>query len=285
VIPRASVPGTSILPAASSPSTIPPETISSTTIPSRSIPPTTSLLGAGIAHTLPDCEARRLGSDLFHALSQPLTALCCSLELALQQPLTIEQYRENADRALMQAERASWLASGLRELFEAGQLGEDCEVLPLQAAVESTIDEVALVAEARDVRILWMPGSECLVWFEAQRLRSGLFHLLGFMVGCGRQGSVVRIDLAESGKHVVLALAVSEAGPEHDQAVNLISAEDDSRQKLAQRLGLGIARAIFEAAGGSFRAERTVDWMTLEIRIPHATHGESEPSLTVSGLI
>ena len=30
-----------------------------------------------------DCEIRQLTSDLFHELSQPLTNLCCSLELAL----------------------------------------------------------------------------------------------------------------------------------------------------------------------------------------------------------
>jgi K+-sensing histidine kinase KdpD len=242
--------------------TIPPGTIPRGTTPPGANPPMT-----GAACILPDCEPRRLGSDLFHALSQPLTALCCSLELALQQPLTAEQYRENAGRALMQAERASWLATGMRELFDAGQVGEDCEVLPLQAAVENAIDDVALVAEAAGVRIRCVTGSACPVWFEAQRLRSGLFHLLGSMVGCGGRGSEVRIELAESGKQSLLALTVSGAGSVHDQAL-LISTEDDSHRKLAQRLGLGIARAIFEAAGGSFRAERTVDWMSIEIRIP-----------------
>ena len=201
----------------------------------------------GPPSTLPDLEPRQLGSDLFHALSQPLTALCCSLELALQQTLTAEEYRESVSRALMQAERVSWLTMGIRELFEAGQAGEDCEVLPLQVAVASAIDDVLPVAETAGVRICWVRGPACPVWFEAQRLRSALFHLLGFAVGCGGRGSVVRIELGECGEQSRLTLTVSES-PEDDQALGLISADDDPHRKLAQRLGLGIARAIFEAA-------------------------------------
>ena len=36
-----------------------------------------------------ECESRQLVSDLFHQLSQPLTTLCCSLELALLQTPTL----------------------------------------------------------------------------------------------------------------------------------------------------------------------------------------------------
>jgi len=59
---------------------IPPATTPPTTIPPATIPQ-----AAGAAPMLPDCERRRLSSDLFHALSQPLTALCCSLELVTLQ--------------------------------------------------------------------------------------------------------------------------------------------------------------------------------------------------------
>ena len=220
--------------------------------------------------TLPDLEPRRLRSDLFHALSQPLTALCCSLELALQQSLTAEQYRESVGRALVQAERVSWLTMGIRELFEAGQAGEDCGVLPLHVAVASAIDDVLLVAEAAGVRICWVPGSTFAVWFEAQRLRSALFHLLGFVVGCGCRGSVVRIELGEYGEQLQLTLTVSSEGLADNQALGLISAGDDPHRELARRLGLGIARATFEAAGGSFRTERNLEGLSVEVRLARA---------------
>jgi len=245
---------------------IPPATTPPTTIPPATIPQ-----AAGAAPMLPDCERRRLSSDLFHALSQPLTALCCSLELVtLQQAPTAEQYRESVGRALTQAKRASWLATGMRELFDAGQVGEDCEVLSLRMAVESAIDDLLLVADAAGVRIRCLLRSACPVWFEGQRLRRGLFHLLGFMVGCAGRGSVVTIELVECGEQSLLALIISGAGRAHDQASSSDSADDERSKELTLRLGLGIARAIFEAGGGSFRAERSLEGMSVEVRLPRA---------------
>ena len=68
-------------------------------------------------------EFRRLVSDLFHQLSQPLTTLCCSLELALLQTLTSDQYGDLVSQALIQTEKASSLATAIRELIEAGEGG------------------------------------------------------------------------------------------------------------------------------------------------------------------
>ena len=46
--------------------------------------------------------------------------------------------------------------------------------------------------------------------------------------------------------------------------------DDDPHRKLAQRLGLGIAHTIFDAARGSFRVERKPEGMNVEIRLPQA---------------
>jgi signal transduction histidine kinase len=208
--------------------------------------------------TLADCEPGQLVADLFHALSQPLTTLCCSLELTLQQAATVEEYRECVIRALADAERVSWLSTGIRELLEAGHAGEDCESLQLQPAVQAAIDDLLLLADSTGVRICYLPGAAGPVWFEARRLRQGLFHVLGFAVSAGGEGAVVRIEVVEAGEEVVLALTVS------DEAHSSKSAEDE---QLALRLGLGIARATFEAAGGSFRVERGVDCLGLEVRL------------------
>jgi K+-sensing histidine kinase KdpD len=236
---------------------------------------------AGVAPVLPDCESPRLLADLFHALSQPLTTLCCSLELTLQQTPTEKQYRESVTRALAQAEQVSWLAMGIRELLDAGDAGPDLEVLQMQAAVHDAVSDLLPVAELAGVRICYLPRSPGSVRFEARRLRRGLFHLMGFVVGWGG-GAVVRIELSESGEQVVLALTVSGEGipreamesaespesssPESSSPAS--SSEDALPRDLTRRLGLGIARATFEAAGGSFRAERGIESMIVELRLP-----------------
>ena len=238
---------------------------------------------AGVAPVLPDCESPRLVADLFHALSQPLTTLCCSLELTLQQTPTEKQYRESVARALAQAEQVSWLATGIRELLDAGDAGPDLEVLQMQAAVHDAVTDLLSVAELAGVRICYLPRSPGSVRFEARRLRRGLFHLMGFVVGWGG-GAVVRIELSESGEQVVLALTVSGEGisreamesaesPESSSPAS--SSQDALPRDLTRRLGLGIARATFEAAGGSFRAERGIESMIVEVRLPRVAAVES----------
>lgn len=82
---------------------------------------------------------------------------------------------------------------------------------------------------------------------------------MGFVIGSG--GSHVLIELAELGAEAALKLTVSRVGiPD-----GLPSANSD--QELLRRLGLGIARAIFEAAGGTLTVESGVEGLSVQVRI------------------
>ncbi len=206
-------------------------------------------------------ELRHLVSDLFHQLSQPLTTLCCSLELALLQTPTAQEYGEIVLNALVQAERVSALAIAMRELLEASEAGDDGEMLELRAAVAETIGDLLLVADAAGVEICYRPQSAGLVWFDAPRLRRGLFHLLGFVIGSTLPGAVLKIELAEHETSVNLALMASREG------VCDPPPPTDREQELLRKLGLGIACAIFTAAGGSFCMQRDAECLNVEVRL------------------
>lgn len=209
-----------------------------------------------------ECESRQLVSDLFHQLSQPLTTLHCSLELALLQTPTAEQYGEIVSQALRQAEKVSSLATAIRELFDASLAGEGGEVQELRRAVEEVVGDLLPVAESAGVQVCYLPGPPCRVWFDALRLRQGLFHLIGFVIGSGGPGTAVRIELAEHGAEVGLALTVSGSKGICDEPSN-----PNSGLALSHRLGLGMARAVFEAAGGSLSLSRGLEHWTVEIRV------------------
>jgi len=195
-------------------------------------------------------ESRQLVSDLFHQLSQPLTTLCCSLELALLQTPTAEQYRAIASQALSQAEKVASLATAIRELFDAGQTGDDGEVLELQIALADTVGDLMPIAESAGVQVCYFPGPPCPVWFDAPRLRRGLFHLVAFVISWGSPAAALKIELTAGGAEVMLYLIVSR------ESLRDPSPSPNSDQEILQRLGLGIARAIFEGAGGSLNVER-----------------------------
>jgi len=80
----------------------------------------------------------------------------------------------------------------------------------------------------------------------------------------GSPGAVLKIDLEERGPEAWLTLILSghhefdgasPAGPNHHHLPD----------EMARRLGLGIARAIFEAAGGSLRLQRAADCLSVEV--------------------
>ena len=209
-----------------------------------------------------ECESRQLVSDLFHQLSQPLTTLCCSLELALLQTPNPEQYGEIVSQALSQAEKVSALTTAIRELFDASLAAQGGEVLDLRRAVEEAVGDLLPVAESAGVQVCYLPGPACRVWFDAPRLRQGLFHLIGFVIGSGGRGSAVRIELVEHGAEVGLGLTISASPGICDEPSN-----PNPDLELLRRLGLGIARAVFEAAGGSLSVNRGVERLTVEIRV------------------
>jgi hypothetical protein len=222
-------------------------------------------------------EIRQLTFDLFHELSHPLTNLCCSLELTLVQSPTTEEYSQIVSRALVQAEKASELATAIRELLDAGNPGEKAYLFDLSHAVGDAVDDLLLVAESSGVEIAFVSPPPCPVWFDAQRLRQGLFHLFGSLIGMGVQGSVLKIELDAGGPQTLLGLNLS--------SVAESNGESDPRpdQKLLQRLDLGIARAIFEAAGGTFRRRRNPQNFTVNVLLsrtqPHPKQShESKPS-------
>jgi signal transduction histidine kinase len=205
-------------------------------------------------------ESQELVSDLFHQLSQPLTTLSCALELALLQTPNLEQYGEIVSQALGQAEKASSLATAIRELFDAGQPGGSGDLLELPRAVGEAIADLLPVAESAGVQVRFVPGPACPVWFDAPRLRQGLFHLVGFAIGSGGAGAAVRIELVKREAEAMLTLTVSGGGAGADHVA-------DSDLELSRRLGLGIARAIFEAAGGSFHVARSAECPSVEVGI------------------
>jgi hypothetical protein len=112
------------------------------------------------------------------------------------------------------------------------------------------------------VQVCYLPGPACRVWFDAPRLRQGLFHLIGFVIGSGGRGAAVRIELVEHGAEVGLALTISASPGICDEPSN-----PNPDLELLRRLGLGIARAVFEAAGGSLNVNGGVERLTVEIRV------------------
>ena len=69
-------------------------------------------------------DQRNFVSDVFHELSQPLTALQCSLELSLLRDHTSQEFRASVEAALQNADRLRLNLLLLRELSDADDPGD-----------------------------------------------------------------------------------------------------------------------------------------------------------------
>src|SRR5882672_12811843 len=132
------------------------------------------------------CEGQQLVSELFHALSQPITALRCSLELALYAQSSPS--KENLQMALAHAEKIAQLASGIRELVQADDPGDERVELLLKDCLRGAVLDMVPVAEAAQVKIEMCGNMTGKVIAEPRRLHQALFYLLEFALSSAASG-------------------------------------------------------------------------------------------------
>jgi signal transduction histidine kinase len=226
--------------------------------------------------TTADCEYQQLMSDMLHDLSQPLSTITCLLEVNLLLSHSAKQSRHNGQIALQQVRSVVWLFRALRELWEAGNAPHDQEVLSLDACLREAVADLRPVAESSNVKLSLTSSSDSLVTFQAGRLRQALFHLLEFALGSAAAVAEVKVTAVEDEEAVrvtvaISPIAISEAGGSGPKARAVGSRTDSAEGKqreLKRRLGLAIARRIFEGANGSLQTENSGGRLYLEVRLP-----------------
>jgi signal transduction histidine kinase len=127
------------------------------------------------------------------------------------------------------------------------------------------------LAERARVKFSLIASSDCPVNFETSRLRQALFHLLEFALGASAAGAKVKITAGEEDDGVRVTVEISAVGGSGSKAQDAGSTAESAERKqreFKRRLGLAIARRIFETADGSLHAEGSGERSWLEVRLP-----------------
>jgi signal transduction histidine kinase len=228
-------------------------------------------LGMSAGDALPG--DRQLLADLFHALSQPLTALRCSLELALDPRRSAEQCREGGRTALAYAEQVSRLCGGIRMLADADDLGDDLQMISLGDCLREMVDTMRPLAEAHGGSLILRDQTAAArVRCGKQRLRHGVFSLLEYALqGCR---APARIELAAGWQADGVGLVLTVVP--NPRAEKIAAAKAEEENPLQRRLALAVARRIFHSAGGSLQVRNGGENLRLEVRLPAGHGGEAE---------
>jgi signal transduction histidine kinase len=230
-----------------------------------------------------DGEYQQLTSDLLHDLSQPLSTLTCLLEVNLLLSRPLKQVRHDLKIALQQMHWIVRLFRGLRELTEAGNWGQEDERVALASCLRDVVAQLSPMATPSRVELSVSSGSECAVNFQVGRLRQALVHLIEFALSSAAIDGAVAITVDEEGEGVRLTIVVSptvstsvELAPDNRVERTTAESQEEKQRQWNRRLGLAIARRIFEAggaetAGASFKMEASGDRLQLEVCFPMAS--------------
>ncbi|HTZ82432.1 MAG TPA: hypothetical protein VMB66_04535 [Candidatus Acidoferrales bacterium] len=129
---------------------------------------------------------------LLHALNQPLTALQCSMELAVGARPAKECVQVLRD-GLEFVGRMRALVEALRELTDIEQEQHDIESVPLEALLRNAAQDLSPVAQEKEVSIYISATDPMLVWAERRRLEAMLLRFLEAALSLATANSALRI--------------------------------------------------------------------------------------------
>jgi len=184
-------------------------------------------------------------SEVFHNLSQPLTALHCTLDLALQRDRTLKQLRASVQSALDNAERLRQRLLLVRALNDAAAPGDPSETTDLSALLGELREDMSLLFESAGRQlVMHLPRVPLQARADRTRLTRALFVFVEYLFRYLPQGELLSLALHE-GKEGQAEIQVEAAGC-------LPVGPTDGDQRAPYSCEIELVRRTFVAAGGKF---------------------------------
>ncbi len=228
----------------------------------------------------------RFTADASHELRSPLAAMRASVEVALQQPRTANDYREVLVSLGEQCERLTALVNGLLLLarVDANQVHVQHEPVNLSALAEEAAEMYEPLAEEREIRFRWQCGAGVTVLGDPQRLRQLVTNLIDNAIKFTPAGGSVSMSIHQIGQACELTVDDTGIGIPTEHVAHIFDRfyqADPSRSSTGTGLGLSICQWIAASHGGSIDATSTeASGSTFKVQLPLAT---GEPASTLAG--
>ena len=186
---------------------------------------------------------RAFVSDLFHAVSQPLTALECGLELSLRRDQSAAEFRARVETALVNAKLLHRRLLEARALQDASEPGDTHLPVGVKELLLQLHEDLLPVATSAKVK-LDVKCEAAMVHGNEARLRNGFFYLLEFLLRVCPTGQRVSIRAQR------VSLTAFEVSFQHCASARIETPNSTPAADPAD-LSLRIAQRTFRAAGGA----------------------------------
>ncbi len=250
----------------------------------RELAPLSAAIGSSVERLERSfAQQRRLTGDAAHELKTDVAIIKSSLQLLLLRERTPEGYRDGLARALGDCERMEADVGAMLTLARVEYVpAAEAEWTDLGAAAAAAAAALAPLAELHGVCVRLDCRGKAPV--RLSRRDAGLLctNLLENALRHGPASSEVAVTTAETGGEVTLTVQDRGEGIPAEALPHIFEAfyrgdEARDRKHGGAGLGLAIARAICERAGGALRAEsRPGKGTTMLARMPSAS-GQAAP--------
>ena len=184
-------------------------------------------------------EQEMIGA-LLHSLSQPLTTLCCSLELSMEK--TAGQQHEVVATALEQAERVIALVRLLREYLDAELTQPAARPVMFMPVLRAAADQLSAVAAVRQTGVRLVGDCLARVPLPEERLKLALQYLIGGMIDTQPARSQVTLKVQNSTTESILRALAKPTLPASETPRDCV-------QAILRQARLAIACRLLESAG------------------------------------
>lgn len=199
--------------------------------------------------------------ELLHALSQPLTALRCSLEVTLLQPRNSEEYRKRLRESLGLIEEIATLAAGIRELVEVEQPSPGGPQVRFDKILRSTVREWLPPADSKGVSMSLICAASLLTRGDTERFYKAIFYFMEFLLGFAGTGDELNLQAHPEGAEIAFDLQLSRCGTAD-------TSDSKTRRSAKAYMKFLIARRIIEVEGGRVEFEHQDTPLALRIHLP-----------------
>ena len=186
-----------------------------------------------------------LVSEVFHNLSQPLTALHCELELALLRDHTVEELRGSVQSALEDAERLRQRLLLVRALSDASDPGDVSQPTDLTCLFRQLHEDMLpLFASAGQKFEVELERGAVLVRANQMRLMRALFAFVEYLFRHSAEGAVLAIRVQINAGHADIGISAATCLP--------VAPSADGTAATPYSCEIEMARRTFRAVDGEF---------------------------------
>jgi len=208
---------------------------------------------------------------LVHRLSQPLTTLRGSIEVALMGEMDASECRQVLELSLQESHRIAEILGALRDVLEMEGAAEQVRTVSWTQSVEKLLEEAASVDKEG---CPWLVSEMREVWVKAspQHLDTATARLIGGAIRAARARREVRICLSARAGTACLSVCEEGAPPEIEAAANGLSANFVPEKPVLGGLDKWVVRRAIEHQGGRLRVSQVSETCRCyQLHLPLAT--------------